>query len=151
MPVPNKDIVCHFIRQSEWSEQIRRPKARSLRDNDLSAWHERQLAAQGATLDHLRFGEFAGAGKLKLTAGDYLEIAEKVALKTGATFQLQVEWRPEDEFVGEAWHQWRDAHVQVEMLDRTQKHFPSAFRDLVGIMGMRKEGSIPPDLYAEKP
>lgn len=151
MPVPNDEPLCHFIRQSEWSEPMKRPKAKSFKQRDLSVWHEGRLADQGATLDNLRFGEFDGAGKLWLTAGDYLHIATKVALKTGSTFELRVEWRPEDEFVGPAFRQWRDAHVQVEMLDPSMNHFPSEFRDLVGIMGMRKTSSVPPDSYAKQP
>ena len=152
MPVPNDETVCHFIRPSDWSEPLKRPKAKSFKQKDLSVWHEGRLADQGATLDTLRFGEFTGAGKLRLTADDYLNIATKVALKTGSTFELRLEWRPEDEFVGPEFRQWRYAHVQVEMLDPSMKHFPSEFRELVGIMGMRKKGSVvPPDLYAQQP
>ena len=84
MPVPNDEIVCHFIKQSDWSEVSKAPKAKSLKQKDMSVWHPGRLATQGATLDNLRFREFAGAGKLMLTPSDYFAIAEKVASKTGA-------------------------------------------------------------------
>ena len=151
MPVPNDEIVCHFIEESDWSEVLKAPKAKSLKQKDMSVWHPGRLAAQGATLDDLRFREFTGAGKLMLTPDDYFAIAEKVASKTGTPFELQAEWRPEDEFVGPDWRAWRNAHAQVEMLDQSIKHFPQEFRALVGIIGMRKPSSVPPDRYLQKP
>ena len=98
-------------------------------------------------MSNLQFGEFEGSGKLTLTVRDYLDIASKVSRRTGHPFQVQVEWRPEDQFVGRDWRQWRDTHAQVEMVGTTEKNFPTEFRKLVIIMADRKNTITPPDIY----
>ena len=147
MPVPTHDSVCHFIRVSEWSTELHTPKRASLKRGDISVWHEGRLISLGATLSNLQFGEFEGSGKLTLTVRDYLDIASKVSRRTGHPFQVQVEWRPEDQSVGRDWRQWRDTHAQVEMVGTTEKNFPTEFRKLVIIMADRKNTITPPDIY----
>ena len=147
MPVPVGDSVCRFIRTTDWSTELDKPKAKAFKQNSMSVWHEDRLKAQGAALGDLQFGELAGSGQLSLTVGDYLDIAHKVSLRTGETFQIQVEWRTEDQYVAEAWRQWRDAHAQVEMVETPPpKLFPAAFRELLIIQAQRKQAIIPPVL-----
>ena len=89
-------------------------------------------------------------GELSLTVGDYLDIASHVSSRIGETFQVQVEWRTEDQYVAEAWRQWRDAHAQVEMVESPPpKLFPSAFRELLIIQAQRKQAITPPDLGSD--
>ena len=147
MPVSTDDSVCRFIRIPEWSTVLNAPKKASLKQGNMSVWHEGQLNTLGATLSDLQFGEFAGSGKLTLTVRDYLHIAGKVSHRTGQLFQVQVEWRSEDRFVGENWRQWRDAHAQVEMVGTTEKNFPPEFRDLVVIIAERKNAIVQPDIH----
>ena len=151
MPVPVDDNVCRFIRKKDWSTELDKPKAKAFKQNAMSVWHEGRLEAQEATLDNLQIGELAGSGQLSLTVGDYLDIASRVSSRIGETFQIQVEWRPEDEYVAEAWRQWRDAHAQVETTEETPppKLFPSAFRELLIIQAQRKQAIIPPDLDSD--
>ena len=131
MPVPVGDSVCRFIRKTDWSTALNKPKAKSFKQRDMSVWHEGRLTAQGATLDDLQIGDFTGSGRLNLTVADYLDIASQVSSRTGRTFQVQVEWRPEDQYVKEPWRQWRDAHAQLEMLGTSLAHFPPEFRNLL--------------------
>ena len=106
MSVPVDDSVCRFIRKTGSSTELDKPKARAFKQNSMSVWHEDRLKAQGATLDDLRIGELAGTGRLSLTVGDYLDIARNVSIRTKETFQIQVEWRPEDQYVKGPWRQW---------------------------------------------
>lgn len=138
MPVPTNDTVCRFIRETDWSTVHEKTKAKALKEDEMSLWHESQLEAQGATLEDLKIGELAGAGEFCLTVGDYLDIAQEVSLN------IQVEWRPEDNYVKVLWRQWRDAHVQVEMTgDSPPRHFPPEFRRILTVMAKRK-GIVPP-------
>lgn len=146
MPVPVDDSVCRFIRKEDWSAILDKPKARSLKQRDMSVWHEDCLTQQGATLADLQIESLVGSGQLSLTVGEYLEIACRVSDCIGQPFRVQVEWRPDDQFVKEPWRQWRDAHVQVEVVGAFWKHFPPAFRDLLIITAQRKQAIIPPDL-----
>lgn len=151
MPVPVGDSVCRFIRKTDWSTELDKPKARAFKQNAMSVWHEGRLQAKGAVLDDLKIGELAGSGQLSLTVDDYLDIARKVSVRTKETFQIQVEWRSEDEYVAEAWRLWRDAHAQVETIEETPppKLFPSAFRELLIIQAQRKQAIIPPNLESD--
>ena len=101
MPFPTTHSVCRFIRESEWSEDIGMAKARSLKSKNMSVWHEGTLTTQGATLDNLKFDSLEGSGQFILTVQDYLDIANEVSSRINKPFQIQVEWRPEDEFVPE--------------------------------------------------
>ena len=145
MPIPVGDSVCRFIRKTDWSTKFNKPKAKAFKQNAMSVWHEDRLKARGSTLDNLQFGELAGSGQLSLTVGDYLDIAHKVSIRTKETFQIQVEWRTEDQYVAEAWRQWRDAHAQVETVETPPpKFFPAAFRELLIIQAQRKQSIISP-------
>ena len=146
MPVPVEDSVCRFIRRCEWSTTLNKPKAKSLKQRDMSVWHEGRLAMQGAALSDLQIESLAGSGQLNLSVRDYLDIASLVSSAIGQTFQVLIEWRPDDQFVEEAWRRRRDAHAQVEMMGTSWKHFPPEFRDLVIITAQRKQVLIPPAL-----
>ena len=150
MPVPVDDRVCRFIRQSDWSAKLNKPKAKLLKQRTLSVWHPDRLAEQGATLDDLRIESLAGSGQLNLTVRDYLDIASQISASVGQTLQVEVEWRPSDQFVKEPWRQWRNAHAQVEMIGTLWSNFPHVFRDLAIIAAMRKEVIVPPDLDADE-
>ena len=121
-----------------------------LKQSDMSVWDEDCLATLEATLGDLQFDQLEGSGKLKLAVQDYLDIATEVSSKMGQAFQIQVEWRSEDQFVTEPWRKWRDAHAQVEMPESPSNHFPPEFRNLVVIVAKRKEGITPPDAYADE-
>ena len=148
MPIPVDDSVCRFIRQEDWSAVLNKPKARLLKKPDLSVWHQGRLAEQGATLCDIQFDVLAGSGQLNLSVGDYLDIASRVSSRIAQTFQVRVEWRPDDQFVREPWRQWQHAHAQVEMVDTSWVNFPQEFRDLVIITALRKKVIVPPDLKA---
>ena len=148
MPVPVDESVCRFIRRKDWSTALNQPKARLLKEPDLSVWHAGRLQEQGATLCDLRIESLAGSGQLNLTVGDYLDIANQVSSRIGKTLQIRVEWRPD---VKEPWRQWRNAHAQVEMVGSSWDRFPPAFRDLVVITAKRKKVIVPPDLDADEP
>lgn len=145
MPVPVNDTVCRFLRISDWSTELHKPKQKSFKKGDMSVWHEGRLANLGATLSDLQFESLAGSGQLTLTVRDYLEIASRVSKRTGQAFQVQVEWRPEDEFVPESWRPWRDAHAQVEVMRNSGGKFPPEFRDLVIITAQRKNAITAPE------
>ena len=139
------DIVCRFIRHQDWSTALGKPKATLLKQLDLSVWHEECLHSQGATLSDLRIESLVGSGQLLLTVKDYFDIASEVSSRTGETFEIQVEWRSEDQYVLEPWREWRDAHVQVETVGNAWECFPPEFRNLVIIEARRKKTVVPPD------
>ena len=148
MPVPPSYIVCRFIRKSEWSAETGMAKAKALKSKDMSVWHEETLINQGASLQTLQFGSLEGSGHFTLTVQEYLDIASAVAATINQPFQVQVEWRPEDDYVPEPWRPWREAHAQVEMLGEDWNAFPEAFRSLVIIKAQRKETAVPSDAFA---
>ena len=123
MLVPSTHILCRFIRESEWSTETKMTKAKALKPKDMSVWHEGTLIAQKATLENLKFDSFKGAGQFTLTVQEYLDIAHGAASKLKRPFEVQVEWRPEDQYVPEPWRPWREAHAQVEMIEEEWKAF----------------------------
>jgi hypothetical protein len=126
-------------------------KAKALKPKDISVWHEGTLIAQKATLENLKFDSFKGAGQFTLTVQEYLDIAQGVASKLKRPFEVQVEWRPEDQYVPEPWRPWREAHAQVEMIEEEWRAFPEEFRSLVIIAAKRKGTVTPPNKYANAP
>ena len=145
MPVPLGDIVCRFIRPKDWSTCESKPKARSLKQRVLSVWHEERLEEQGAVLSDLCIDSLSGSGQLRLSVADYLDIADNVASRIEDPIYIQVEWKPDDDFVKEPWRPWRDAHAQVEMIGTSLTHFPTEFRKLVIITAQRKGSIVPPE------
>lgn len=148
MPVPESDMICRFIRNSKsyWSMTENRPKAKAFLENSLSLWHLDRLLEHNVSVADLRLGELADSGQAHHTAGDYLQFAREVEKQTGEPFEVEVEWRPEDEYVAESWRQWRYAHVQVEIAKGPPK-FPPLFRRLLAI---HARNTTPPDNFIDQ-
>ena len=132
MPVPADDIVCRFINpgHNTWNPNLNLPKQRAFKQANLSVWHRGLLTDCGVVLENLLIDNLAGYGQAHHTAGDYLELALQAARDANVSFQVQVEWRPDDEFVPAPWRRWRYAHVQVEAMTGPAD-FPLAFRRLL--------------------
>ena len=105
------------VHQSHALEQSREPtEGRRIKQERLSVWHRDRLHEHGVVLEDLLIENLAGYGQAHHRAGDYTELARQVSENAGEAFQVQVEWRPEDEYVDPPWRQWRYAHVQVEAI-----------------------------------
>ncbi len=141
MPVPEDDIVCRFIRPDDWSNRDKRPRPGAFKQADLSVWHKGRLSERDVLLEDLRIGHLAGCGQAHHTVADYLEFARKAAQCEGRPFQVQIEWRPEDQYVEEPWRPWRDAHVQVEAMEGPGKFLVEFRRQLA----LNLRFSVPPD------
>ena len=114
MPVPDNDIVCRFVRRRDWNKRDNRPKTEAFKQAGLSVWHQERLREQDVSLRDLQIKHLSGCGQVHHKAEDYRRFADEAAQKDGVSFQVQVEWRPDDEYVAGPWRQWRYAHVQVE-------------------------------------
>lgn len=141
MPVPPDDILCRFIRPDDWSSQNGRPRPGAFKQASLSVWHKDRLLERQVSLEDLRIGHLTGCGQAHHTAGDYLQLALTAAQTEGTPFQVQVEWRPEDECVEEPWRRWAYAHVQVEATEGPPK-FLKEFRWL---LTLHTRVVVPPD------
>ena len=87
-----------------------------------------------------------GYGQAHHTAGDYLQIALEAELKENQPLTVQVEWRPEDEYVAEAWRQWYYAHVQVEM--ETPDESGEVLIEFRRMLAMKSRLAIPPEQHS---
>ena len=141
MPVPEDDILCRFIRPKDWSRILNRPKPGAFKQAALSVWHDARLRERGFSLEDLRIDHLAGYGQSHHTAGDYIDCAREAAQRDGEPFQVQVEWRPEDQYVAEPWRHWRYAHVQVEAIEGPAQFLPEFRR----VLAERARVVIPPD------
>ena len=141
MVVPLDDVVCRFVRPSDWSRILKRPKPGAFKQVGLSVWHPDRLEERDATLDDLRIEHLAGYGQAHHTVGDYYRFARKSEEKDGTPFRVQVKWRPDDEFVDEPWRQWRYAHIQVETVAGPAQ-FTVSFRNL---LALKTKVAIAPD------
>ncbi len=130
MPVPEADTLCRFVRTRDWSRRDNRPKPGAFKQHWLSVWHTNILARNGVVLTTLCIGSLEGSGQAFHTTGDYIRIAAEAAAIEQTPFTVQVEWRTEDEFVGEEWRQWRYAHVQVESVEGPGDFLPEFRRQL---------------------
>ena len=130
LPVPPDDIVCRFIRPTDWNKRDNRPKSAAFKQPGLSVWHNERLLNNGVSLETLQVGHLAGSGQAHHAAGQYIELAAEVAQSEGTAFRVQVEWRPEN--ATEFWQQWDYAHAQVETLEGPP-NFPPEFRDLLAL------------------
>ena len=130
MPVPEDDILCRFIRPRDWSRILNRPKPAAFKQAALSVWHEARLRERNVLLTDLLIEHLAGFGQAHHTAGDYHDCAREAARRDGEPFQVQVEWRPEDQYVAEPWREWNYAHVQVEATEGPQQFLPEFRRIL---------------------
>ena len=116
MPVPLDDILCRFIRPSDWGKRDNRPRPGAFKQASLSVWHKDSLEEQRVALEDLLIEHLTGYGQAHHAAGDYISLAGEAAGLEGIPFQVRVEWRPGDEHVAEPWRRWRYAHVQVETI-----------------------------------
>lgn len=132
MVVPSDDVVCRFVRPSDWSRILNRPKPGAFKQVGLSVWHPDRLEERDATLGDLRIEHLVGCGQAHHTVGDYHRFARKVEEKDGAPFRVQAEWRPDDAFVAEPWRRWRYAHIQVETIVGPPQFTPR-FRNLLAV------------------
>ena len=133
MPVPAEDTVCRFIRQQDWNKRDKRPKTQAFKQAGLSLWHQKRLCDKNILLEELQIENLAGSGQSHHKVGDYLEFACRSVTEEGEdSLRVQVEWRPEDEFVMEPWREWRFAHAQVEAR-RGPKQFTLEFRRLLAL------------------
>lgn len=121
MPVPASDIVCRFInpdrKSKTWNPRLNEPTQRAFkprRQEGLSVWHRKRLCERGILLENLLIENLVGYGQAHHTVGDYLALALQAAQDENTPFRVQVEWRPEPEYVRPPWQQWRYAHAQVE-------------------------------------
>ena len=142
MPVPPDDMVCRFISPMHWSRRENQPREGAFKQEGLSVWHQDKLHDHGVALEDLRIENLVGYGQAHRQAGDYTELARQVSENAGEPFQVQVEWRPEDEYVDPPWRQWRYAHVQVEAIAGPSQ-FLRRFRKL---LTANSRVVIPPDL-----
>ena len=114
MPVPMDDTLCRFVRPQDWNKRDNRPKAGAFKQASLSVWNIESLQSHGARVEDLQVEHLAGSGQAHHLASDYVELARRASDVEGVPFDVQVEWRPNDENVSEPWRRWRYAHVQVE-------------------------------------
>lgn len=141
MPVPPDDILCRFIRPSDWSKRDNRPRPGAFKQASLSVWHKDRLLDCQVQPEDLRIHHLTGCGQAHHTAADYLQFALEAARIEGTPFQVQVEWRPDDQYVQEAWRFFRFAHVQVEAIEGPG-NFLTEFRRL---LALNSRLAIPPD------
>ena len=141
MPVPEDDILCRFIRPGDWSKRDNRPKPGAFKQAELSVWHRDRLLSRQVRLEDLRIGHLSGCGQAHHTVADYLLFARKAAQLERTPFRVQVEWRPEDQYVDKPWQPWRDAHVQVEAVEGPDKFLVEFRRQLA----LKSRYSVPPD------
>ncbi len=140
MPVPVEDILCRFIRPQDWSTRDQRPKPSAFKQAELSLWHQERLGCNNVSLRDLQIENLKGCGQAHHKSKDYLEFAPQSAENSGELLQVQVKWRPEDEFVEGPWREWRYAHVQVEAISGPPK-FTREFRRL---LALNSRVNIPP-------
>ena len=141
MPVPQDDIICRFIRPSDWDKRDNKPSQRAFRQPGLSVWHIGRLLERDMSVEDLQIEHLVGYGQAHHTDGDYLRFAADAAEAEGTPFRVQVEWRPEDHYVAEPWRPWAYAHVQVEAIEGPP-NFLLEFRRLLAV---NARYVIPPD------
>ena len=78
--------------------------------------HQSHQLERNSRLEDLLIENLAGFGQALHRARDYTELAIEVSENSGEPFEVQVEWRPEDEYVELPWRRWRYAHAQVETI-----------------------------------
>ena len=124
-----------------WSRRENQPREGAFKQAGLSVWHQSRLREHNVALTDLRIENLSGYGQAHHRARDYTELAREVSENVGEPFQVQVEWRPEDEYVDSPWRQWRYAHVQVEAVVGPSQ-FLRRFRKL---LTANSRVVIPPD------
>ena len=146
MPVPLDDIVCRFINPTNWSARENGPREGAFKPQrgqaNISVWHNDRLLERDVRLEDLLIENLVGFGQAHHRAEDYTDLAREVSEKSGEPFEVQVEWRPEDDHVEPPWRRWRYAHVQVEAIAGPAQ-FLRRFRKLLTV---NSRVVIPPDL-----
>ena len=135
-------MVCRSIRPMHWSRRENQPREGAFKQEGLSVWHNGRLLERDVRLEDLLIENLVGFGQAHHRAGDCTDLAREVSEKSGEPFEVQVEWRPEDEYVEPPWRQWRYAHVQVEAIAGPAQ-FLRRFRKLLTV---NSRVVIPPDL-----
>ena len=135
MAVPHDDLLCRFVRPEDWSTREARPRPGAFKQPRLSVWHCNKLHRRGVQLDELRIEHLGGYGQAHHSAGDYVAYARQSSL------EVQVAWRPDDEYVAEPWRQWNYAHVQVEATSGPEQFSPLYRR----LLATSCRHSVPPD------
>lgn len=153
MPVPPDDVVCRFIDPLHWVKRDRCPAETAFKppkEKDLSVWHEGLLEEHGASVDELKIKELSEHGHVCHSVREYQEVAreasqDKPKQPRAIKIQVEVEFRPEDEFVDPPWEEWNYAHCQVEATVGPRR-LTGRFRKL---MAARSKHAIPPPKFAE--
>ena len=130
MPVPLDDTLCRFVRPQDWSKRDNRPKAGAFKQAALFVWNVESLQAQSVRIEDLQVEHLVDSGQAHHRVSDYMELARKASEVENVPFSVQVEWRPEDEYVSEPWREWRYAHVQVEAVEGPEQ-FLGEFRRIL--------------------
>ena len=141
MPVPQDDVLCRFIRPRDWNKGTGRPSQRAFAQPGLSVWHIGSLLEKGVSLEDLCIEHLAGYGQAHHTAGDYLRFAAEASESEETPFQVEVEWRPEDQYVAEPWRPWAYAHVQVEAVEGP----PNFLLEFRRLLALNARYLVPPD------
>ena len=126
-PVPPDEVMCRFIQpeKGKWNPELKAPLQRAFKQEDLSVWSKDRLRAQDAIPADLLIDHLAGHAQAYHKVQEYLECAKQVAQEEGIDCKVQVMWRPDE--VEPPWHQWKNAHAQVEALEGP-KDFSLQFR-----------------------
>ena len=141
MPVPVEDNVCRFVRAQDWSSRDNRPRPGAFKQDGLSVWHRDRLLSRHVQLEDLRIESLAGCGQAHHRVSDYLDFAQVASEEAGTPLAVQVEWRPDNEYVAEPWRRWRYAHVQVEAAEGS----PQFLAEYRWLLAVNSRHVIPPD------
>lgn len=93
------------------------------------------------SLEDLRIAHLAGYGQAHHTTGDYLRFAAEASESEGVPLRVQVEFRPENEYVVEPWRLWAYAHVQVEAIEGP----PNFLLEYRRLLALNARYVVPPD------
>ena len=131
---------------SEREQSLHEGAFKPKKDEDLSVWHVGRLRARNVPLEDLLIENLTGFGQVHFKVIEYSRLANKVAEKLGQIFSIQVEWRPDDEYVDPPWRKWRYAHAQVEALQGSRR-FPGRYRKW---LAANSRCVIPPERTTEE-
>lgn len=148
MPVPAHDELCRFIKGQgdSWNENIGRPRPGAFKDKrepNFSAWNVSLLRHRTVQVDELMTGTFKSYGQAYLTVQDCLDAAKEAREKTGAQFDVVVEWRSNE--VTPELKPWSYAHVQVEY--PVGQDFSSAIVQFRQLLVTKCKDLVPPERY----
>ena len=153
MPVPQDDVVCRFIDPLHWSEREGGPKENAFKPplgERLSVWHEGRLSENESTIQDLKIKGLSKHGHVCHNAMAYHEVAKEASTVTEENprpveIKVELEFRPEDEFVDPPWRKWAQAHCQVEAVIGPQRLTGRFHR----LMAARSKHATPPPQFAK--